>query len=639
MSALSAGIAAGDENAARIAIQTCPWVLRSFARRGLDRALFDAALATRHAGGAAEPEDPRHVLRVAALAVAGAGAGVDPADRGEVIAAYARMFRALRRKSTVRITAAITTLVVASGFAIAMVMRRPHLAEAPRGTVAAARYERATVPPTANAFKAGGQPLADPAIAELLAGDFTQLVVETDADHASGVAGSRRDAHSAELRAPAPIAAHGPELARAWLAMITMLDRWVHEPADREQLDALAAEAVASVRAVSQEFASAGLGYYLEASALASGSFGAAARSTHLLVHSYRVEEVVFVKAGDQPRRVLGLRRLDHLNVEHSELGLDSTEFGDPVLLLDQLDKHVVTRTLPVLAPRASYPLGDAPWAALPEAKQLAAAAGEVMRGELMRCLGADAEAAAATAMLLADRAEIVAGWRTELKRRNLVLIDTDELFLPDGMLRQLKGVVSPSQYTRVAAIEAELARLGAARVAAHLQDVVANSVRRHEAQHGIDRVSQLGYPAELAAYLGPFEDLDGKSRRDAQRALAELSAYVSQIANDPVTPRLEYWHVANFAFDARAWGTPESYVGVLVTAGIARRLQIAAGGPLIHDGEVDRAQLSALAAAIVAKDETALRDAARAIWQDLFGHPLTPIVDLPPRASQRPPP
>lgn len=359
---------------------------------------------------------------------------------------------------------------------------------------------------------------------------------------------------------------------------------------------------------------------------------------THLLVRSYRVEEVVFVKAGDQPRRVLGLRRLDQLNMTHSELGLDSTELGDPVLLLDQIDKHVPISTLPVLAPGAPYPLGDVRWAARPEAKQLAAVAGEVVRGELMRCLGADAEAGAATASLLAERAQIVAGWRDDLERRNLALVDTDAVFLPGGMLEQLKRVISPSQRNRVAAIEAELARLGAARVAAHLQELVANSVRRHEAQHGLDteHPSQLAYPAELAAHLGPLEDPDGKPQRDAMSARAELSAYVSQIANDPVTPQLEYWHVASFAFDGRTWGTPESYAGVVVTASLARRLQIAASGPLIHDGAVDRTRLAVLAAAITAKDEAALRAAARATWQDLFGHPLTPIVDLPPSSPGR---
>lgn len=74
---------------------------------------------------------------------------------------------------------------------------------------------------------------------------------------------------------------------------------------------------------------------------------------------------------------------------------MDSKELGDPVLLLDQIDKHVPISTLPVLAPGTPYPLGDVRWAARSEAKQLAAVAGEVVRGELMRCLGADAEAGA----------------------------------------------------------------------------------------------------------------------------------------------------------------------------------------------------------------------------------------------------
>jgi hypothetical protein len=95
------------------------------------------------------------------------------------------------------------------------------------------------------------------------------------------------------------------------------------------------------------------------------------------------------------------------------------------------------------------------------------------------------------------------------------------------------------------------------ARVAAHLHELVANSLRRHEAQHGLDHEhpSQLAYPAELAAHLGPLEDRDRKPRPDAALTRAELSAYLSQIANDPVTPQLEYWHVTSVAFDDHVWG------------------------------------------------------------------------------------
>src|SRR6185436_7701546 len=98
------------------------------------------------------------------------------------------MSRAQRRRSAAMIAAAITAVVVAGGFGVMVMMRRP------RDAVAPASYERATVVPTADAFETGGQPLADPAIAALLAGEFMQLVIETDADHASGTADGTRDA-------------------------------------------------------------------------------------------------------------------------------------------------------------------------------------------------------------------------------------------------------------------------------------------------------------------------------------------------------------------------------------------------------------------------------------------------------------
>ncbi|MBL9020254.1 MAG: hypothetical protein JNL83_39075, partial [Myxococcales bacterium] len=49
----------------------------------------------------------------------------------------------------------------------------------------------------------------------------------------------------------------------------------------------------------------------------------------------------------------------------------------------------------------------------------------------------------------------------------------------------------------RVEAIEEELAQLEAPRIASTAQQLLAASVRRHEAQHGIDddRASPLRYP------------------------------------------------------------------------------------------------------------------------------------------------
>ena len=55
-------------------------------------------------------------------------------------------------------------------------------------------------------------------------------------------------------------------------------------------------------------------------------------------IFTFAVEEVAFVRAGGQPRRVLSLRRLDELNLRHTLLGRQGDEHGDPVVLLDQVD-------------------------------------------------------------------------------------------------------------------------------------------------------------------------------------------------------------------------------------------------------------------------------------------------------------
>jgi len=238
----------------------------------------------------------------------------------------------------------------------------------------------------AGAFKDGGQPLADPGIAQLLSQDLMNLVIETDADRRNGGTSAERKQHSAALLAPSAIAARGPALATAWRDMIAMLDRWVYAPTTGRAFKGISTEFRHTVRAVSDQLAAAGIGYYLEGDVL-TATRGPGA---HALVYSYRVEEVVFVKAGDKARRVLSLRRIDKLNFHHTLLGMESEDLGDPVLLLDQIDEHVANKTFPVLAPGARYRLGDDGWRPLPVAQQLGAVAGDAVRRELVRVPPAD---------------------------------------------------------------------------------------------------------------------------------------------------------------------------------------------------------------------------------------------------------
>ena len=584
------------------------------AKRRLEGALIDAALATNELGGAIDPEAARHVQRVAALQLRKV-APDDVTDRDRIAAAYAAL-------PNVRAGGApVATLLL--GLVIGAVMATAMLYLWTRPGPATRTYTRELPPPVAGAYKDGGVPLEDPALANLFVDRLTSLVIESDRDRQSGGMDRDRKAHEIALISAPEVQAHGPAAVKAWAEMLDMLDRWVSVPASSQQFKDIVREFRHKVRAVSDQLAAAGVGYYLEGDVYTQGD------AAHALIYAYRVEEVVFVKAGGQPRRVLSLRRLDHLNLSHSLLGMESQDLGDPVLLLDQIEDHVASHILPVLSPDAAWELADDEYQRT-EGAALASAAGEAVRRELLAALGSDAPAAQQIATLLSERSAIVAGWRAVLERRGWYLARTDGLFLPEHMLEQLEADVPTTERRRVEAIEEALASLGAPRIASRAQVLLATSVRRHEAQHGIDddRAEPLRYPPALEDILGDATDRDGEPRRDVEHARAELSAYVSQLANDPVTPQLALWNIARFAFDDDQAGTPESYAGVVIVEGLARHLGIASPGPVIHDHRIDRARLTTLAAPLAKRSGDELRTAAAALWRDLYAEDLVRIAD-----------
>ncbi len=152
-------------------------------------------------------------------------------------------------------------------------------------------------------------------------------------------------------------------------------------------------------------------------------------------------------------------------------------------------------------------------------------------------------------------------------------------------------------------------------------------TVRRHEARHGLDndRDQPLRYPAALAAHAGAETPA---TRRFTQRARAELSAYTSQIASDPVMPQLALWNLANLGFNKDHWGSAEAYVAIVVIEGLARRIGVPGRGPVVHDGQIDRGRLAALALPLAAQTDDALRLAARQLWEDLYEEPFLAVVD-----------
>lgn len=619
LAALARGIEAGDDDAARAVLARIDWILRGLARRRFERALIDATLAAPAWAATGEPDGTRHILRLAALAVRRAK-DVASADPEVVAAAYAKLPTAPRpmRAPILTLGAAVVgiamlTMVIGTLFSSDIAAARSYLRPAP--------------PPSAGAFQTGGTPLSDPALEALLRDDVADLVVLTDhAVNKGDLSDPDRVAKHAALMAPAAIVKLGPHVAAAWAELLRELDHWAHLiPADGGW-DRAVIELRAAARAVSDEFAGLGLGYHVDADVILRDGM------RHGILYAYKVEHVAFVKEGVKTQRVLGLRRLDHVGVARTLLGMQSEELGDPMLLLDQIDEHVATNLLPVLSERGEYSLGDPRWQRTGWGMELAQTAGAAIRRELLAALGTDAAPARTIGELVADRGELLEHWREYLSLHDLMLRPVHTALLPANYLPSLEPVLPADERARMAALDDEMAQIGMPKVAARLHDLVAATVRRHEAQHAFDaeRDTPLFQPTSLQMLVGPVEDADGVDRRIARQCRTELSAYVSQIASDDATPQFALWALARSAFDKGRWGSPESYVAVIVIPGLARELDIAPAGVLVAGGEIQRDRLAELGVAIAKRSDDDVRAAAARLWAQLFAEAYIPLVDVP---------
>ncbi len=595
LAALATGISNNDDLAARAALGRVDPIVRGRAKKQLANALVDAELAVVTAGIARPTR--AHVQRIAALTLTGAETEPLAGDPEAAEAAY-RMLRRVRapRFPIVTLVTALALLGIAGAVAFT-IETRP--GPKPR------TYRRPMPPPSAAAYRDGGVPLRDPKLDQLFTTQLTDLVVGSS----RGTVAARNDLVT--LRATN--LHHGAALQTAWTTALDAYGAAVDRPNTSQ--DALKEP----VRELTEELAKAGLGYFLEGRI----------KDGHPIIQAYSVDEVVIVTAGDKPRRVLSVRRLDRLNTAYAVLGMHDADAGDPVLHLDRIDEHVATTELPVLAPDASYPLAEDTWLATPEGTALAKQIGISIRAEYAGALGADAAAATKIAALLAERATIVEEWRSHLDKKNIVFVSTDDLFLPENLVYTLQRVVPHYQQERIETIEATLAELEAPRIHSRVRELVSATVRRHEAQHGFDfdRETELHYPQPLVDLLGPPHDNEGNPIAIVRAARAELSGYLSQILNDPATPQSTLWHLGQQVFTRDRWGTGEFYAGLVVLQGLAKQLGADVSGRTFHRG-LDRERLAKLELVVANASDAKLREAAKALWTELYGEPPTMIVE-----------
>jgi hypothetical protein len=366
--ALAAGVEAGEAEAAREVLRHADWVLRAPARRELSRSLIDAALMCGEYG-ASDRDSVRHIYRVAALNLA-KRYEVDVTNRDDVIAAYATVTRPVLPRAplaTIFASSAVAVSVLLLVW-LAITIRTP------------ARPVRPPTPLVTGAYFHGGKPAQDDALEQFIATELTELVIETDAERRGSHDGAPREKHAAELRNATQITARGLALASTWRELIDSIDRWANVRTTSRNFHSAEAELGRRAQAVNDQFAALGLGIYLQADVMVDHGF------PHAAIFTFSVDDVAFVRAGGETRRVLSLRRVDELNLRHTLLGRQGDELGDPVVLLDSVDELVRERVMRAYGGSA-YPLGDGSWRMTIYGAGIAYQAGEAIRRELEAAL------------------------------------------------------------------------------------------------------------------------------------------------------------------------------------------------------------------------------------------------------------
>ncbi len=154
-------------------------------------------------------------------------------------------------------------------------------------------------------------------------------------------------------------------------------------------------------------------------------------------------------------------------------------------------------------------------------------------------------------------------------------------------------------------------------------QRLVAESVRHHEAQHGLDRDRDLPIPGDVGTYIRD----DGTLARQTSH---EISGYLSQIASDAWLPQLVLWNLARHAFGHHDRPIAETFAAVVIIEQLAHHFDLPAPIPgiLMARGMVDRDRLAAVIAPLADVPTLELRAAAAAVWAELFGDKLPRLVD-----------
>jgi hypothetical protein len=390
--------------------------------------------------------------------------------------------------------------------------------------------------------------------------------------------------------------------------------------ADEDELDDAADTMMKRTLALNDALATAGLGFFVDASLKTQRG------SRSVLLFTFEVHRVVLYRSGGHDVRTLRLRRLDNLNWTYSLLGFTSPQRRDAIVLDHKVEKHLL-ELLPLLSDEVqldpfALPLEDTytDWYT-PVRKR----ATSVVAAELSKA-GPDVME---LATLIAKRHAIYDDWNERLESRQMSIDHPASLEVTWDYRRQMEGLTTHSAMDKLDKIQSGLASKKMQQAFALALNHFAESVERHETQHRLDLADlyKLPMPQELAAYVGELPDGYLGQGGLASSALAEMSAYLSELARDPLTPRTNLTLLAAYLLDRRAWGMGESYAALVIFEGLAAELGMD-HAPLVAGRRIDRDVIAKLFMAFTDLDPDTLQDASMTLWARYFETDL-PVLEL----------
>lgn len=605
-----ASIAEGQSDfvaARRAAYAAIDPLVRGLVRGRAERAVAQALFETQHG------DDEGHVHRLAYLQVAGQGAP-NPDD----IAASREAFEAqktpsVRPRRPTKVALGLGAFAFLCAGALGYWKTRPPESLHEELTTSRAAWSEGGRPPPGS--EAQGEVVRDLLPRYVAALDRVRASRGTDEQAAAEV---RAEEASVRLLS-ASREAFGDDATSFLRAVVDQSNQIVHEDGS-----AATDSHIRSTDALNDALARLNLGYYVDAEVRTERPSGRHhAHRHHVYLSTFTVERVSFYESDGSRLRALRLRRLDRLNFARRMLGFTRPQVRDGLVLLDRIEGYMVDTVLPALGPEARMPLVDE--ASRDEGiwiEPLEEAAARDAREEATALVGEDA---LVLGELFATRHRILRGW---IERFSQVRIT-----LPRGFdfelerYRTLEELVPRSEWNEFASVAEDLEDDENRRAYRGIEGAFVDSIERHEVQHRLDYLGDTfsHFPEALVQYTGPPE-VEGMENRRARQAVAELSAYLSELARDPRVVKMNLALFSTHLFRRPAWGTGECYAALVVFEGLARRLGISAHGSLTQGRWINRQTMAFLYLDIRARPSREIAEAAAALFEELFGAPLPPL-------------